>query len=147
MTRKSQVDVEWLGVRYKTILPASSTNGSMCIIESIAPPDSGPPRHVHEAEDETFVILSGELEIWLEGRQFFMGPGEATMVPRGAEHTFRVIGKNPCRKYLILSPGGFEGFFAEMAAGKCRIPEDMAKVEDAAARYNLRFTGPPLHAF
>jgi hypothetical protein len=45
---------------------------------------------------------------------------------------------------VILTPGGFEGFFAEMAAGQFRMPEDMAAIEESARRHHLRFTGPPL---
>ena len=74
------------------------------------------------------------------------GPGETVFVPRGEEHTFQVLGARACRHYTILTPGGFEGFFGEMAAGQFRIPEDMAAVVAAAARYNLAFTGPPLEA-
>ncbi len=42
--------IEWLGVRYKTILPASDTGGALSIVDSLSPSGSGPPRHVHERE-------------------------------------------------------------------------------------------------
>jgi quercetin dioxygenase-like cupin family protein len=138
--------LEWLGVRYKTILPAFETGGGMSIVDSLSPTGSGPPRHVHDREDETFVVLSGECEFWLDGNTFTRGPGESTFIPRGREHTFRVVGGQPSRHLLILTPGGFEGFFAEMAQGNFRIPEDMEQVAASAARHSLRFTGPPLGA-
>jgi len=65
-------------------------------------------------------------------------------VPRGKEHTFRVVSDTPCRHLVILTPGGFEGFFSEMAANAYRIPEDMPAIAECAARYRLSFTGPPL---
>ena len=136
--------LEWLGVRYKTILPGSETGGGLSIVDSLSPAGSGPPRHVHEREDETFVVVTGECEFWLEGNTFTRGPGESTFIPRGREHTFRVVGSQPSRHLLILTPGGFEGFFAEMAQGNFRIPEDMEQVGASAARHSLRFTGPPL---
>jgi quercetin dioxygenase-like cupin family protein len=138
--------LEWLGVRYKTILPAAETGGALSIVDSVSPAGSGPPRHVHEREDETFVVLSGECEFWLEGDTFTRGAGESTFIARGREHTFRVVGNQPSRHLLILTPGGFEGFFADMAEGGFRIPEDMDKVGASAARHSLRFTGPPLGA-
>jgi quercetin dioxygenase-like cupin family protein len=136
--------LEWLGVLYKTILPASETSGAMSIVDSLSPAGSGPPRHVHEREDEAFILLSGEREFWLEGQTFTKGAGETTFVPRGREHTFRVVGNQPSRHLLILTPGGFEGFFAEMAHGGFRIPEDMDQIGASAARHSLRITGPPL---
>ena len=137
---------EWLGVRYKTILSPAESGGAMSIVDSESPAGSGPPRHVHEREDEVFIVLTGECEFWLEGQTYRRGPGETAFIPRGREHTFRVVGDQPSRHLLILTPGGFEGFFAEMARGAFRIPEDMEQVGASAARHNLRFTGPPLGA-
>jgi quercetin dioxygenase-like cupin family protein len=138
--------IEWLNVRYKTILPGAETDGAMSIVDSLCPVGSGPPRHVHEREDETFVILTGECEFWLEGQTIVKRPGESIFVPRGREHTFRVVGVQPGRHLTILTPSGFENFFAEMAQAGYRIPEDMEQIGASAARHSLRFTGPPLRA-
>lgn len=143
-TIPSPVTCNWLGVTYTTILSAAETGGAISVTDTVSPPDSGPPRHVHADADETFVVLSGEIEVWLAGDTFRLGPGQSAMVPRGAEHTFRVVGRQPCRKLVILTPGGFEGFFVEMAAGRFRIPEDMEAITEAATRFHLTFTGPPL---
>ena len=134
----------WQGTSYRTVLSAQESQGGICIVESVSPPGSGPPRHVHDDADESFVILSGQCEFWIGGARFARGPGQTAFIPRGVEHTFRVLGDLPCRHYTILTPGGFEAFFVEMAAGQFRIPEDMALVAAAAARHHLRFTGPPL---
>lgn len=138
--------IQWMGVHYKTLLASEATGGAMSIVDSVGNPGDGPPRHVHAAEDEAFVMLTGRCRYWVAGRQFERGPGETAFVPRGTEHTFRVIGDRPSRHLVILTPGGFERFFAEMAANRYAIPADMAAIEEAAARYNLTFTGPPLEA-
>lgn len=136
--------IEWLGVRYKTILPSAASGGGISITDSVSPPGSGPPRHIHHGEDETFVVLTGACEFWIDGAVQLCRAGGTAFVPRGTEHTFRVVGASPSRHLVILTPGGFEGFFAEMARERLQIPEDMAAVTEAAARYNLTFTGPPL---
>ena len=122
--------IEWLGVSYRTILKSSDTGGAMSIVESVSPPRSGPPRHIHEREDETFVLLAGTCNFWVEGAISSRKAGETIFVPRGTEHTFQVAGETPCRHLTILTPGGFEGFFAEMAKGQFRIPEDMAEISE-----------------
>ncbi|MGP1394929.1 MAG: dimethylsulfonioproprionate lyase family protein [Inquilinaceae bacterium] len=138
--------IEWQGVQYRTILKTADTGGAMSIVDSVSPPHSGPPRHIHHDADETFVMLTGDAEFWMEGEWFAKGPGGTMFVPRGREHTFRIIGDKPSRHLVILTPGGFEGFFAEMAAGRFRIPEDMAAITEIAGRFNLTLTGPPLGA-
>ncbi|MCV0398155.1 MAG: cupin domain-containing protein [Rhizobiaceae bacterium] len=136
--------IDWNGVRYKTILSSAATGGKMSIVDSLSPIGSGPPLHVHAAEDKTFIIVTGRCKFWLAGEEFVRGPGEAVFIPRGAEHTFQIVGDVPCRHIVVLTPGGFEGFFSEMAAGGFAVPADMPAIEESAARHNLRFTGPPL---
>lgn len=134
--------LEWMGHTFRTLIPTAATGGTLCVIDSASPAGTGPARHVHAAEDETFVILSGEVEFWVAGQTFRRGSGEAAFVPRGVEHTFKAI--TDARLILVLTPGGFEGFFADMARGGCRIPEDMESIVESGARHNLTFTGPPL---
>ncbi len=136
--------VTWQGVQYRTLLSAAETGGALSVMETVSPPGSGPPRHVHHDADETFVLLSGDAEFWVDGLRFARSPGEAAFVPRGAEHTFRVTDDAPGRHVVLLTPGGFEGFFAEMAAGGFRIPDDMAEIAAIAGRFHLTFTGPPM---
>jgi len=113
-------------------------------VDSWSPAGSGPPRHIHANEDETFVMLSGTCKVWIAGKETNVGPGESAFVPRGTDHTFKVIGDEPSRHLVILTPGGFEGFFADMAEGQFLIPDDMPAVEESAKRHHLTFTGPPL---
>jgi len=136
--------IEWLGVQYRTILKTAATDGALSITDSVSPPGSGPPRHIHHDADETFVLLTGDSEFWLEGDQFTRGPGQTVFIPRGKQHTFRIVGDVPARHLVILTPGGFEGFFAEMAERNLQIPQDMPAIEETATRYQLSFTGPPL---
>ncbi|SMY09184.1 cupin domain-containing protein [Flavimaricola marinus] len=137
-------EIYWQGVSYRTILSSAATGGAMSITDSVSPPRSGPPRHIHANEDEVFVVLSGEIDYWLDGETGRVGPGETLFIPRGKEHTFQVPGDQPCRHLVILTPGGFETFFAEMAEGQFAIPTDMEAINESAQRHGLTFTGPPL---
>lgn len=136
--------IEWAGTHYKSILATAATGGAMSITDSVSPPKSGPPIHIHHDADEAFVILTGDVEFYVAGERFVRGPGETAFVRRGTEHTFRVISDVPSRHLVILTPGGFEGFFEEMAANQYAIPAHMPQIVEAGERFNLTFTGPPL---
>lgn len=136
--------VQWMGTWYKTILTTADSDGAMSVVDSVSPPNAGPPRHIHHDADEVFVLLSGDVEFWLEGETFTRGPGQTVFIPRGKQHTFRVVSDQPSRHIIILTPGGFEQFFEDMARAQTRIPDDMPAVEESAARHHLTFTGPPL---
>ena len=42
--------------------------------------------HQHEAEDEMFMVIKGQLLIKLRDRDIFLNPGEFFIIPRGVEH-------------------------------------------------------------
>jgi mannose-6-phosphate isomerase-like protein (cupin superfamily) len=133
----------WNGTSYRTILHTADTGGAMSITYGEAGPFNGPPAHVHDAEDEVFVILEGEITFDVAGQRFSRGPLGTAFVPRGQPHSF-VTGPSGARCITVLTPGGFEGFFAEMARGQLQMPQDMAAVFAIAARYGSHFTGPGL---
>lgn len=77
-------------------------------IES-APGDS-PPRHVHPHAEERYHVLSGILEVNVEGEWQEVHAGETHTVPAGTPHTFR--NKVPVELINIHQPAlEFERFF------------------------------------
>lgn len=46
------------------------------------------PEQYHEKKEETFVILHGEMQIWLDGRESLAKRGDVITVQRGVQHKF-----------------------------------------------------------
>ena len=69
-------------------------------------------------------------------------PGGSIFLPRGIPHTFRVLGERPGRNLTILTPGGMEEFFVDVAGEDLKIPADMARITELAGRYGIEFRGP-----
>jgi len=139
-------EFSWRGVKYRTVMAPDAAQGAMSMFESISPPLSGPPRHVHDREDESFVVLAGRALFWVEGEWITRGPGDALFVRRGQAHTFAGIGSEPLHHLTVLTPGGFEKYLYEMAAKNFRLPEDLPEINEVSARYGARFIGPPITA-
>jgi mannose-6-phosphate isomerase-like protein (cupin superfamily) len=133
----------WNGTSYRTILATTETGGAMSITYGEGDPFTGPPAHVHAHEDEIFVVLDGEMLFEVAGERFSRGPLGTAFVPRGKPHSF-ITGEKGAKCLTVLTPGGFEGFFAEMARGQFQMPQDIATVAAIAARYGSRFAGPGL---
>lgn len=131
----------WNGTSYRTILNAAAAGGVMSVTCGEAGPFNGPPAHVHGGEDGIFVILDGEITCEVAGRRLTRGQPGTAFVPRGQPHSF-VTGPNGARCITVLTPGGFEGFFADMAKGQFQMLQDMAAVAAIAARYGSHFAGP-----
>ena len=59
------------------------------IIEGAAPPQGGPPRHVHQREDEGFYVLEGEFEFRVGDRVIRATPGTFLFCPRAIPTFFQ----------------------------------------------------------
>ena len=44
------------------------------------------PWHLHESEDEFFLVWKGQFRVEFRDRVISLGPGECVVVPRGIEH-------------------------------------------------------------
>jgi mannose-6-phosphate isomerase-like protein (cupin superfamily) len=64
--------------------------------------------HVHDAEDDAFLIIEGEMTFDLDDGPVAAGPGTFVLVPPGVEHGFRNEGEVPVRMLNIHAPGGFD---------------------------------------
>jgi len=69
---------------------SETTNGSVAVIEQLAPQGAGSPLHVHHREDEWFYVLEGALTFWVGGEVIEAPAGSFVYGPRDVPHTFTV---------------------------------------------------------
>lgn len=148
MTTQTAIDgnewFSWAGTDYLIQLAKSDTSGAAGMFEGIVPAGSGPPIHIHHNEDEIIHVLEGRYMFWLDGVTTTLGVGGSVFLPRGVPHSFQVTGPGRGRNLAVVTPGGFEGFFRDVAADGLTIPDDMPRIGEIAGRYGLEFVGPPL---
>jgi mannose-6-phosphate isomerase-like protein (cupin superfamily) len=109
-------------------LGAAQSNGELTLIEDVIPPDSGPPLHVHEKENETYYVLDGEFEFVCGSDRVTGGPGTFVFAPRGLPHRYKNIGRAPGRVLFGFTPAGIEEFFSELGAQEELNPQIMTEI-------------------
>jgi len=92
---------------------ASTTGGSLSLMEIECSAGGGPPPHIHIREDEALYVLDGEFEILIGERVRSCGPGAFAFIPRGTIHRFAYTGESAGRILALFTPGGIDGFFRE----------------------------------
>ena len=102
------------GITVVIRVSADDSGGAMTVLEEVEPM-SDTPLHVHSKEDELFHIIEGEHVITLGDEEFRLGPGESIFAPRGIPHAQRRVEPGIGRELVVLSPGGFERFFRDLA--------------------------------
>jgi quercetin dioxygenase-like cupin family protein len=123
-----------LGTR--RVLPSTGTGGAFGLVEHDLPAGQlGSPVHTHEREDEYSYVLSGRLTAQVGDDVIEAGPGELVVKPRGVPHAFWNAGTEPVRFLELISPGGFEEYFFELA-GPFNA-RDAGAMDENRARYRL----------
>ena len=114
------------------------TGGALGLTRQTIAPKSGPPTHIHQAEDEFFYVVSGEFKVKL-GDRIMSAPAQSVMfVPRGTAHTFQNVGTEPGVLLVGVTPGGFEKMFEERQGVDAETNRALMK------KHKMEVVGPPL---
>lgn len=105
------------GTHDRFLIPGRASGGGFSLVEHLlAPRRLAAPLHRHSREDEYTFVLEGRVGAVLDGEEAVVHPGELLYKPREQWHTFWNDGDEPARMLEIISPGGFEQAFRDIAA-------------------------------
>jgi mannose-6-phosphate isomerase-like protein (cupin superfamily) len=105
------------GITIVVRVSAEDSGGAMSVMEEVEPM-ADTPLHVHSREDELFYIVEGEHIITVGEREHRLGPGDAIFAPRGVPHAQRRVEPGIGHEMIVVTPGGFEQFFRDLAAAE-----------------------------
>lgn len=128
---------------------AEETDGAFMLFEDRMPEGKTTPLHVHPHEDETFIVLEGEILVHVDGSEHRVGSGGVAVVPRGSRHAFLVISET-ARILALQTPGSGEAFYRDAsepstAGTDAERPPDWDRLRAAAERNPdcIEILGPP----
>src|ERR1700733_14891153 len=125
-----------IGVRF--MIDGAGTGGGFSLVEHpMSAHALAAPLHRHRREDEYSFVLEGRMGALLGDDVLEAGPGDLVLKPRGEWHTFWNAGDEPCRILEIISPAGFERFFAELVDLGGVAGADPEAMADLCRRYEI----------
>ena len=148
-----------IGVRF--MMSGDESGGGFSLVEHpMSPRALAAPLHRHALEDEYSYVLEGRVGAMLGDDVLVGGPGDLIHKPRNQWHTFWNAGDEPARILEIISPAGFEQFFAKLVdlggvtgaqpqalAALCaeyQLEMNPESVPAIVERFSLRFPGEPI---
>jgi mannose-6-phosphate isomerase-like protein (cupin superfamily) len=132
------VQIAALGVRF--MVDAATVGGGFSLVEHpLAPRSLGAPMHVHQHEDEYSYVIEGRVGVQVGDEVHVAERGDLVVKPRGIAHAFWNPADQPARLLEIISPGGFESYFEELAPlmPPQRPEPDIAGMAALQARYGI----------
>ena len=150
-----------LGIRF--MIGGEQTQGNFSLVEHpIKPRALAAPMHTHRHEDEYTYVLEGEIGVQIGEEVRVARPGDLVFKPRGVPHAFWNATNTLARALEIISPAGFERYFAELASlfppanqgprdeeavgavrDKYGLEMDMSSIPVLAERHGLVVDVPP----
>ena len=104
-----------MGVRF--MVDAAESGGGFSLVEHpLSPRALAAPLHRHTREDEYSYVVEGQIGALLGDEVVLAGPGDLIFKPRHQWHTFWNAADAPARILEIVSPAGFEQYFADLVA-------------------------------
>jgi quercetin dioxygenase-like cupin family protein len=148
-----------IGVRF--MLGGEESGGGFSLVEHpMSPHALAAPLHRHAREDEYSYVLEGRVGALLGDEVLVGSPGDLIFKPRNQWHTFWNAGDGPARILEIISPAGFERFFAELVdlggvtqaepqkmmelCARYQLEMNPESVPGLVERFSLRFPGEPI---
>jgi mannose-6-phosphate isomerase-like protein (cupin superfamily)/catechol 2,3-dioxygenase-like lactoylglutathione lyase family enzyme len=122
------------------------------VIELTVPPGGSPPRHVHDALDDAFLVLDGEVVVRCGEQTVVARPGTYVCVPSGVEHTFRVTSPVPARMLQVHNDDSFLALIEAVGTPtrELRLPPagehdmELETLVRVNAEHDSRIVGPSL---
>lgn len=147
LTRPSLSNSYWyIGHLLSVLYKSADTNGLFSLLKMTEKKGLEPPPHTHTKEDETFMLLSGEIEFSVNNQIYHAIAGDTMFLPRKIQHSFKVLTAQS-EVLILLTPGGFEQYFIEMSEPAPELkqapvpsgPPDIARLTAVSEKYGIKF--------
>jgi quercetin dioxygenase-like cupin family protein len=123
-------------VRFDYKVTSADSGGALAALEVTIPPGTLVKPHNHSREDEYTHVLAGTVGARVGDQVMEAGAGASLVKPRGIPHAMWNAGPEPARVLEILSPGGLEDYFEELAP-VLRDKAPPSEYDALAERYGL----------
>lgn len=150
LTPDVQQAVRFAGALVRVRIGGAATAGRLAVLEHQAERGNASPLHRHDAADETFLVLDGDLRVEVDGQAWTAGAGTVAFLPRKLPHSVVVV--SPQVRYLTVHvPAGFDDFVHAAATPATSLdirpddepPPDLQALTALARQYDIEILGPP----
>ena len=132
----------WGLIPLTVLVSSKDTGGAFFSMQHTDMPKGGPPRHVHQAQDEWFYVTDGEYVFEIGEEKFRLKAGDSLLAPRKIAHAWACVSEKGTILTTLAPAGSFETFILDTAKyATLPSPEEIAK---AFAAHEMTVVGPPL---
>ena len=134
---------EWPADHTFVKVGAADTGGQYTLMEDNLKANFRLDLHMHRYHAETFYILEGLIDFYVDGDWMTAEPGTCLHIPPGIEHACLLAqGTTAGRMLMIYQPSGFDGYLTEPGQMTHADFEDSAKMDALNHKFDIFNIGP-----
>ena len=131
------------GSKFTIKVLTSESNGKYTVLDVLHAPNIGPADHQHPDGPETFCIIEGDYEFFLNNELILAKAGDSVCVPTGALHRFVTGDKGG--HVMVISPPNLEFYFWEVSKLLSKCDVTFEQESEIAKKYGQIFSDGSKH--
>jgi len=116
---------------------AADTGGAYALMEDNLKREFALGLHLHRAHAETFYILDGNVDFYLDGSWVTASAATTVHIPPGIPHAVVLPSGQTGRMLMIFQPAGFDQYLIELAALTPAELADEKRMEGLAVKHDI----------
>ncbi len=134
---------DWAADHTYVKVGAQDTGGAYTLMEDNLKASFKLGLHLHRQHAETFYILEGRVDFYVDGDWMTAEPGSCLHIPPGVPHACILArGEASGRMLMIYQPSGFDGYLAEIATYSDDDFANEPKMSALNERFDIINLGP-----
>lgn len=122
---------------FLTVVPSAFSSAVSLFEVDLAPGCLSGPLHVHKKEDALAYVLDGCMTFQVGGELCRVSAGESVALPRDVPHTFWNAGPTHARALDVVTPGGLEHYYEELALA-APAPDVMERIAAMEQNFGVK---------
>jgi quercetin dioxygenase-like cupin family protein len=123
----------------------ADTGGAFTLMEDNLKLEFSLGLHLHRQHAETFYILDGSVDFYIDGDWMTAATATTIHIPPGVPHALALPGQQTAKLLMIMQPAGFDQYLAILAGMTKEELADEKLMEDLSVKYDIISLGgvPP----
>jgi quercetin dioxygenase-like cupin family protein len=131
------VSYDWARDHTFVKVGGADTGGAYALMEDNLKREFALGLHLHRVHAETFYILEGGVDFYLDGTWVTATPSTTVHIPPGIPHAVALPAGQTGRMLMIFQPAGFDQYLVELAGLTPLELADEQRMQELAEKYDI----------
>jgi quercetin dioxygenase-like cupin family protein len=133
----SGTNYDWTKDHTFVKVSAADTGGAYTLMEDNLKPEFSLGLHLHRQHAETFYILEGNVDFYIDGDWMTATPATTIHIPPTIPHAVVLPGGQTGKMLMIFQPSGFDQYLAELARLSERDLADKTRMQELDVKFDI----------